>query len=80
MYGGFRKGRDLIGKDVGIVGFDNNSKGEYTSVPLTTIAQNGFLLGQTAADIEQLTRRPGFDTRIFQDGIYIVKKGDKLIA
>ena len=33
--------------------------------------------GQIAADIEQLTRRPGFDTRIFQDGIYIIVKDGK---
>ncbi|MBR9690090.1 50S ribosomal protein L6 [Candidatus Woesearchaeota archaeon] len=38
------------------------------------------LAGQTAADIELLTRRPGFDTRIFQDGIYIIKKDGKDIA
>lgn len=31
-------------------------------------------VGQAAADIEQLTRRPGFDTRVFQDGIYLVEK------
>lgn len=37
------------------------------------------LAGQTAADIEQLTRRPGFDPRIFQDGIYITKKDGKSI-
>ena len=35
--------------------------------------------GQTAADIEQRTRRPGFDKRIFQDGIYIVEKAGKEI-
>jgi large subunit ribosomal protein L6 len=31
-------------------------------------------VGQTAASMEQLTRRPGFDKRIFQDGIYITEK------
>lgn len=37
------------------------------------------LAGTTASDIEQLTRRPNFDTRIFQDGIYITSKGGKEI-
>ena len=37
------------------------------------------LAGQTAADIEQATRRPGFDPRIFQDGIYIIEKSGKMI-
>jgi len=32
------------------------------------------IAGQVSADIEKLTRRPGFDTRIFQDGIYITTK------
>jgi large subunit ribosomal protein L6 len=32
------------------------------------------LVGQTAADIEKLTRRSGFDRRVFQDGIYITVK------
>lgn len=35
------------------------------------------LVAQTAASIEQLTRRVGFDTRIFQDGIYIIEKDGK---
>ena len=30
--------------------------------------------GKCASSIEQLTRRTGFDRRIFQDGIYIVEK------
>ncbi len=33
--------------------------------------------GQVSADIEQLTRRPGYDTRIFQDGIYVINKDGK---
>ncbi len=33
--------------------------------------------GQTAGAIELLCRRPGFDTRIFQQGIYIIEKPGK---
>ena len=33
--------------------------------------------GQVSADIEQLTRRPGYDGRIFQDGCYIINKDGK---
>lgn len=33
--------------------------------------------GQVAADIEQLTRRPGYDLRVFQDGVYIINKDGK---
>ena len=33
--------------------------------------------GQIAADIETLTKRSGFDRRIFQDGIYIIEKAGK---
>ena len=31
-------------------------------------------VGQTAADIEQLTKVKGKDTRVFQDGVYITEK------
>ena len=37
------------------------------------------LAGTTASDIEKITRRPNFDTRIFQDGIYITNKDGKEI-
>lgn len=43
----------------------------YVTSPSKEIA------GQVSANIEQLTRRPGFDTRIFQDGIYIINKDGK---
>ena len=33
--------------------------------------------GQVSADIENLTRRPGYDSRIFQDGIFIVAKDNR---
>ncbi|MBI2140055.1 50S ribosomal protein L6 [Candidatus Woesearchaeota archaeon] len=34
---------------------------------------------QVAADIEQLTRRTGFDSRIFQDGIWIIEKDGEAV-
>ena len=34
-------------------------------------------VGQTAADIEQLTRVSGKDIRVFQDGVYITEKPTK---
>ena len=35
------------------------------------------IAGQCAASIEQLAKRPSYDTRIFQDGIYIISKDGK---
>lgn len=35
------------------------------------------IAGQVSADIELLTRRTGYDGRIFQDGIWIVSKANK---
>jgi large subunit ribosomal protein L6 len=37
------------------------------------------LAGQAAASMEQLTRRPGFDKRVYQDGIYITEKDGKKV-
>ena len=37
------------------------------------------LAGTAASDIEKITKRPNFDTRIFQDGIYIINKAGKEI-
>ncbi|MBI2141226.1 50S ribosomal protein L6 [Candidatus Woesearchaeota archaeon] len=36
--------------------------------------------GQTAAAVEQITKRAGFDTRVFGDGIYITVKDGKDIG
>ena len=40
-------------------------------------SNNKETAGQVSADIEQLTRRPGYDNRVFQDGIYITSKDGK---
>lgn len=41
---------------------------------ITLSGPNKEDVGQTAADIEQLTRVSGKDTRVFQDGVYITEK------
>ncbi len=47
---------------------------------ITVEAFDKELAGQTAASIEKMTKRPGFDKRIFQDGIYIIEKDGKKIG
>ena len=37
------------------------------------------IAGMISSDIEKITRRPNFDMRIFQDGIYITRKDGKEI-
>lgn len=41
---------------------------------------NKELTAQTSADIETLTKRVGFDRRVFQDGIFIINKDGKEIV
>ncbi|WP_276253347.1 50S ribosomal protein L6 [Halomontanus rarus] len=41
---------------------------------VTLSGPNKEHVGQTAADIEQLTKVKGKDTRVFQDGVYITAK------
>ncbi|MCF7871824.1 50S ribosomal protein L6 [Candidatus Woesearchaeota archaeon] len=58
-------------------------EGAKVNIKGDTIEVDGInkeLVGQTAASIEKLTKRPGFDKRIFQDGIYITEKDGKKIA
>ena len=44
---------------------------------ITLSGPNKDHVGQTAADIEQLTTVTGKDTRVFQDGVYITTKPQK---
>ena len=52
-----------------------NVKVEGELVHVVSVSKE--IAGQVSADIEQLTRRPGYDTRIFQDGVYIINKDGK---
>ena len=52
-----------------------NIKVEGDLIHVTSASKE--IAGQVSADIETLTRRPGYDTRIFQDGIYIINKDGK---
>jgi large subunit ribosomal protein L6 len=57
-------------------------KGVDVKIDSTLITVSGIekeIVSQMAASIEELTKRPGFDTRIFQDGIYIIEKDGKEI-
>ncbi len=44
---------------------------------ITVTSADKELAGQTAGAIELLCRRPGFDPRIFQQGIYVTEKAGK---
>jgi GntR family transcriptional regulator, arabinose operon transcriptional repressor len=39
------------GEDVGVIGFDNSTQCDYLSPALTSIAQNGSLIGETAVSL-----------------------------
>ncbi len=47
---------------------------------ITISSPDKELAGQTAGAIELLCRRPGFDPRIFQQGIYIIEKAGKPVV
>lgn len=54
-------------------------KVKVSGTEITVESPDIELAGQTAASIETLSRITGRDSRIFQDGIYIIEKDGKLI-
>ncbi len=56
-------------------GADVKMEGEI----ITVTSVNKETAGHVASDIELLTRRPGFDSRIFQQGIFIIEKAGKAV-
>ncbi|MCK4883698.1 MAG: 50S ribosomal protein L6 [Candidatus Diapherotrites archaeon] len=59
--------------------FSNVIDGVKVQVKAQDVEVSGIdreFVSQTAANIEQATRIIGFDSRVFQDGIYITSKGD----
>lgn len=63
-----RKSRIIEGVDVKIEGDE-----------IIVTGTDKSRVSQQAAQIEELSKRPGFDRRIFQDGIYITNKDGKEI-
>ncbi|MBI5390772.1 50S ribosomal protein L6 [Candidatus Woesearchaeota archaeon] len=59
------------------VKFDPSVKVQVAGEIITCNGANKEVVAQTAAAIEQLTRRSSFDKRVFQDGIYITDKDGK---
>lgn len=53
-----------------------NVKVEVNNDIVTVSGANIEEVGQTAANIERATRIKNYDPRVFQDGIYIISKGD----
>lgn len=52
-------------------------KVKITGTDVTVTGIDIEAVGQTAANMEKSTRRGGFDKRVFEDGIYIVKKNKR---
>ncbi|MGM5480946.1 MAG: 50S ribosomal protein L6 [Nanobdellota archaeon] len=59
--------------------FDNNVDVKVDGESITVNGINKELVAQTAASIERMTKRSGFDKKVFQDGIYIVEKDGKAV-
>ncbi len=70
--------RNLFGEKVPrIVNIPKNVKVNISSNEVSIESVDKEAAGQTAVKIERSAIRPGFDKRVFQDGIYIIKKADE---
>lgn len=73
-----------IGCDAAVTGFDNNIESRYSKVPLTTVAQNGMLIGQTAADtaIDHIEGKSSYIRHITVPTQLVIREscGEKAVA
>ncbi|MEK6808855.1 MAG: 50S ribosomal protein L6 [Nanoarchaeota archaeon] len=70
--------KNLLGEKIPrVLRFDNKVSVNVDGEIVTVESIDKELAGQTSASIEQLTKRAGYDTRVFQDGIYIINKDGK---
>jgi len=72
--------KNFIGEVVPrVLKFSENVSAKVEGEIITVSGIDKEIVAQLAASIEQLTRRSGFDRRIFQDGIYIIEKDGKKV-
>ncbi|KHO46815.1 MAG: 50S ribosomal protein L6, large subunit ribosomal protein L6 [archaeon GW2011_AR3] len=73
--------KNLLGEKIPrVLSFSENVKVKIEGEIIIIEGIDKELVAQTAASIETLTRRVGFDRRRFQDGIYIIDKNGKKAA
>lgn len=71
--------KNFVGEKVPrVLEFRDGVEVKLEGADITVTSPDKELAGQTASAIELLCRRPGFDPRIFQQGIYITEKAGKL--
>ena len=73
--------KNFLGEKVPrIITLKDNVKVEIAGEIITITSCDVERAGQTAADLEQLTRVTNRDLRIFQDGLYIIEKCGEKVA